>query len=67
MWIEKTTTDATLFDICPIHSEMIARRFKKQIFLSVDMPATFFALGQGPQLAFEAEKRLVETLKELEQ
>ena len=43
-----------------------ARRFKKQIFLSIDIPPTFLSMGHGPKLAFEAEKRVVETLKELE-
>lgn len=45
---------------------LAARRFKKQIFLSIDIPPTFLSMGHGPKLAFEAEKRVVETLKELE-
>lgn len=39
-----------------------AKRFRKQIFLSVDLPLT---LGQGEQLVFEAEKRIVETLEKI--
>lgn len=42
-----------------------ARKFKKQIFLSVDLPPTFISMEYGPQLALEVEKRLVETLKEI--
>ena len=43
-----------------------ARRFKKQIFLSVDVPAAFATLGDGPKVVLAAEKAVVQTLQELE-
>jgi hypothetical protein len=43
-----------------------ARRFKKQIFLSVDVPPAALALGQGPAVLLAMERRLVATLKEME-
>lgn len=43
-----------------------AKRFKKQIFLSVDLPASIVGFGQGRQLLLEAERGIVETLKGLE-
>lgn len=39
---------------------IVARRFQKQIFLSVDIPPGFLSLQQ------EGEKGIVECLKELE-
>lgn len=44
----------------------VARRFQKQIFLSVDIPAGFSSYGGGAKLVFEAEKGIVATLKEIE-
>lgn len=44
----------------------LARRFRKQIFLSVDVPPAFLSMGQGPKLLLEVEKGIVETLKEME-
>jgi proteasome assembly chaperone 4 len=46
---------------------LTARRFRKQIFLSVDIPPAFLSMEQGSRLFFEVEKGAVETLKELEQ
>ena len=43
-----------------------ARRFRKQIFLSVDVPPSFLTMGQGSKLLLEVERGLVETLKEME-
>lgn len=43
-----------------------ARRFKKQIFLSVDVPAAFVTLGDGPKVVLAAERAVVQTLQELE-
>jgi len=43
-----------------------ARRFRKQIFLSVDVPPTFLSMGQGSKLLLEVEKGIVEILKEME-
>ena len=45
---------------CRSAEKVIARRFQKQIFLSVDIPAGFLSLQQ------EAEKGIVASLKELE-
>lgn len=45
---------------------LTARRFKKQIFLSVDVPPTFLSMGNGPRLLLEVERALVGRLKEYE-
>ena len=45
---------------CRSAEKVIARRFQKQIFLSVDIPSGFLSLQQ------EAEKGIVASLKELE-
>ncbi|KAF9529202.1 hypothetical protein CPB83DRAFT_852850 [Crepidotus variabilis] len=50
-------------DVALSISQRLAKRFRKQIFLSVDLP---LLPGQGEQLAFEAEKGIVETLKAVE-
>jgi len=42
---------------------LVAKRFQKQIFLSVDLP---LGLGEGQQMVFEAEKGIVEALKAIE-
>jgi proteasome assembly chaperone 4 len=44
----------------------VARRFKKQIFLSLDLPPGFMTMGEGMRLTLEVEKRAVEILKNLE-
>ena len=44
----------------------LAKRFQKQIFLSVDIPSGFSPNGQGDKLLFEAEKGIVAALKEIE-
>ena len=49
-----------------LKSRLSARRFKKQIFLSVDFPAAAVGFGQGQELLLDAERGLVEALKELE-
>lgn len=43
----------------------IAKRFKKQIFLSLDIPSSFLSVGQGPKLLLEAEKGIVVMLVEM--
>ncbi|KAF9482169.1 hypothetical protein BDN70DRAFT_802087 [Pholiota conissans] len=53
-------------DIALPMAQRLAKRFQKQIFLSVDIPSGFLSLGQGPRLALEAEKGIVATLKEAE-
>ncbi|KZT72120.1 hypothetical protein DAEQUDRAFT_749560 [Daedalea quercina L-15889] len=47
-------------------SQRLVRRFKKQIFLSIDLPPGFDSMGQGQKLVLAVEKAVVETLKELE-
>ena len=41
-------------------------RFKKQIFLAVDIAPSFLTLGQGPRVLLEAEREIVTELKALE-
>ncbi|GJE95494.1 PAC4 domain-containing protein [Phanerochaete sordida] len=48
-------------------AQRLARRFRKQIFLSVDVPPSFMALGDGPRLVLAVEKAVVGTLKSLEE
>lgn len=43
-----------------------ARRFQKQIFLSIDLPPGFDSMGQGQKLILAVEKTLVETLIQME-
>lgn len=43
-----------------------ARRFKKQIFLSIDVPPAFVALGDGPRLLLAVERAVVDALKGLD-
>ncbi|KAF9222742.1 hypothetical protein BS17DRAFT_783316 [Gyrodon lividus] len=47
-------------------AQRVARRFQKQIFLSVDIPPAYLAAAQGSRLLFDAEKEIVEALKEIE-
>ena len=42
-----------------------AKRFKKQIFLSVDIPSEVYSSGQGPAVLLEVEKGVVDQLKGL--
>ncbi|KAF9793292.1 hypothetical protein BJ322DRAFT_117922 [Thelephora terrestris] len=44
-------------------SQRLAKRFKKQIFLSVDIPSEVCSAGQGPAVLLEIEKGVVEELK----
>jgi len=48
-------------------AQRLARRFRKQIFLSVDVPPNFLSMGQGPKLLLEMEKGIIETLKAKEE
>lgn len=43
-----------------------ARRFKKQVFLSIDLPPRFDSMGQGQKLLLAVEKAVVETLEDME-
>jgi len=54
-----------LLTISPYFSRMrsSAKRFKKQIFLSVDVPPEVYSSGQGPAVLLEVEKGVVEQLK----
>jgi len=42
-----------------------AKRFKKQIFLSVDVPPEVYSSGRGPAVLLEVEKGVVEQLRGL--
>ncbi|KJA20703.1 hypothetical protein HYPSUDRAFT_42760 [Hypholoma sublateritium FD-334 SS-4] len=53
-------------DIALSMAQRLAKRFKKQVFLSVDIPSGFSSLGGGQKLAFDAEKGIVAALKEIE-
>ncbi|KAI5123064.1 hypothetical protein M0805_000498 [Coniferiporia weirii] len=53
-------------DVALSMAQRLARRFKKQIFLSIDLPSSSIAMGHGPKLVQEAERRVVERLRELE-
>jgi hypothetical protein len=48
-----------------IHSSL-ARRFKKQMFLSIDVPAPPIPSPENTRIFLEVEKLLIKTLKELE-
>lgn len=48
-------------------AQRLARRFGKQIYLSLDLPPAFDSIGQGARLLLAVEKALLETLKEMEQ
>jgi proteasome assembly chaperone 4 len=45
---------------------LTAKRFGKQMFLSVDIPSSFLTIGQGQRLLLEAEKGIVTTLSGME-
>ena len=47
------------------HARPPAKRFKKQIFLSVDVPPEVYSSGQGPAVLLGVEKGVVEQLKDL--
>ncbi|OSD06812.1 hypothetical protein PYCCODRAFT_1431003 [Trametes coccinea BRFM310] len=44
-------------------AQRLARRFKKQIFLSIDMPPSLGSMGQEGKLLLAIERAVVETLK----
>ena len=48
----------------PVPLSRTAKRFKKQMFLSVDIPPAFVSMGG--KIALAVEKAAVETLKEME-
>ncbi|GLB37582.1 putative proteasome assembly chaperone 4 [Lyophyllum shimeji] len=54
-------------DVALSMAQRLAKRFGKQVFLSVDVPSTFLNIGQGPKLLLDAEKGIVTTLLEIEQ
>ncbi|PPR05862.1 hypothetical protein CVT26_010142 [Gymnopilus dilepis] len=53
-------------DVALPMAQRLAKRFGKQIFLSVDIGTGFNTLGQGDVLVLEAEKGIVGTLKEID-
>ncbi|KDQ21604.1 hypothetical protein BOTBODRAFT_168843 [Botryobasidium botryosum FD-172 SS1] len=54
-------------DIALPMSQRLARRFKKQIVLSVDLPPPLSSLSNQGQVLLEMEKRLIEVLRAAEQ
>ncbi|KNZ72898.1 hypothetical protein J132_01890 [Termitomyces sp. J132] len=54
-------------DIALSMAQRLAKRFTKQIFLSIDVPSSFMTIGQGPKLLLDVEKGIVATLLEMEQ
>lgn len=44
----------------------IAKRFRKQIFLSVDVPPAILSMSQSHKLLFAVEKGIVGALKDIE-
>ncbi|KAF8839491.1 hypothetical protein BDN67DRAFT_969999 [Paxillus ammoniavirescens] len=53
-------------DVALSMAQRLAKRFRKQIFLSVDIPPLYLSTAQGSRLLLDAEKGIVEALKELE-
>ncbi|OCH92333.1 hypothetical protein OBBRIDRAFT_727043 [Obba rivulosa] len=47
-------------------AQRLARRFKKQIFLSIDVPPSVQTLGEGAKLLLAVEKAAISALKEAE-
>ncbi|KZV74452.1 hypothetical protein PENSPDRAFT_626008 [Peniophora sp. CONT] len=47
-------------------SQRLARRFKKQVFLSIDVPVTPASSALGARVMLDIEKLLVKTVKEME-
>lgn len=46
-----------------LHAPPSAKRFKKQIFLSVDVPPEVYSSGQGPAVLLGVERGIVEQLR----
>ncbi|KAI0093030.1 hypothetical protein BDY19DRAFT_989714 [Irpex rosettiformis] len=53
-------------DVSLSMAQRLARRFKRQIFLAVDVPPAFTTLGDGPKVVLAAEQAVVQALQELE-
>ncbi|KAF8588722.1 hypothetical protein K439DRAFT_1334796 [Ramaria rubella] len=53
-------------DIALPMAQRLARRFKIQVFLSIDLPPAFTTMGENVRLTLEVEKRAIEILKSLE-
>lgn len=49
-------------DIALSMAQRLAQKFRKQIFLSVDIPSVYLAAPYGSRLLLDAEKRIVEAL-----
>ncbi|OBZ67160.1 hypothetical protein A0H81_12812 [Grifola frondosa] len=47
-------------------AQRLARRFKKQIFLSIDVPPSFQSMGQEGKVLLAIERAVVEAVKEKE-
>ena len=48
---------------CP---PLLARKYKKQVFLSIDIPPAFMDLGLGPRTVLEIEKSANEIIRQVE-
>ncbi|KAF9233324.1 hypothetical protein BU15DRAFT_54046 [Melanogaster broomeanus] len=53
-------------DIALSMAQRLARRFRKQIFLSVDIPPAYLTAAEGSRILLEAEKGIVEMLKAID-
>ncbi|KAH7929821.1 hypothetical protein BV22DRAFT_1028999 [Leucogyrophana mollusca] len=53
-------------DVALSMAQRLARRFRKQIFLSIDVPSTFQTTGEGSRLLLDAEKGIIDALKAVE-
>ncbi|KIJ49671.1 hypothetical protein M422DRAFT_205182 [Sphaerobolus stellatus SS14] len=54
-------------DVSLAMAQRLARKFKKQIFLSIDLPPAFTSMGEGSRLALELEKNALQILRKLEE
>ncbi|KAF8303349.1 hypothetical protein DL93DRAFT_2090296 [Clavulina sp. PMI_390] len=57
---------ATSEDVALPMAQRLARKFNKQIFLSVDTPKSFGNPGQSTHILLQMEKNLVQTIRDLE-
>lgn len=49
-------------DVALSMAQRLAQKFRKQIFLSVDIPSVYLAVPHGSRLLLDAEKRILEAL-----
>jgi len=58
---------ASSSDVSLSMAQRLARRFKKQIFLSVDVSPSFVSVSEGSRVLLAVEKAVVEALKDAEE